>query len=162
MYERSTAAHNTVEVDDLDQTEVWAAFRAARRAGGRLRHAVDQDGTCEVSAWHDGYRRLPGRPLHIRTWRARAGSLEVTDEIVGEGRHRAVARVHLAPGTDVSEDGGVIRADGLQVRASGGKVTVEDDAVAHGFGDLLPARTVTIRASGPLPLRIQTTLSWGT
>ncbi len=31
-YERSTAAHNTVEVDGADSTEVWGAFRAARRA----------------------------------------------------------------------------------------------------------------------------------
>src|SRR5262249_39339843 len=25
-YERSTAAHNTIEIDDCDSTEVWAAF----------------------------------------------------------------------------------------------------------------------------------------
>ena len=31
-YERSTAAHNTVEMDGADSTEVWGAFRAARRA----------------------------------------------------------------------------------------------------------------------------------
>ena len=31
-YERSTAAHNTVEVDGANSTEVWGAFRAARRA----------------------------------------------------------------------------------------------------------------------------------
>ena len=31
-YERSTAAHNTAEVDGTDSTEVWGAFRAGRRA----------------------------------------------------------------------------------------------------------------------------------
>ncbi len=31
-YERSTAAHNTVEIDGADSTEVWGAFRAGRRA----------------------------------------------------------------------------------------------------------------------------------
>ena len=30
--ERSTAAHNTLEVDGRDSTEVWGAFRAGRRA----------------------------------------------------------------------------------------------------------------------------------
>ena len=30
--ERSTAAHNTVELDGTDSTEVWGAFRAGRRA----------------------------------------------------------------------------------------------------------------------------------
>src|ERR1019366_1742442 len=33
-YERSTAAHNTVEVDRAESTEVWGAFRAGRRARG--------------------------------------------------------------------------------------------------------------------------------
>ena len=31
-FERSTAAHNTVEVDGTDSTEVWGVFRAGRRA----------------------------------------------------------------------------------------------------------------------------------
>src|SRR6202034_1118234 len=31
-YERSTAAHSTVQLDGADSTEVWGAFRAGRRA----------------------------------------------------------------------------------------------------------------------------------
>ena len=31
-HERSTAAHNTVQVDGADSTEVWGVFRAGRRA----------------------------------------------------------------------------------------------------------------------------------
>lgn len=31
-YERSTAAHNTVQLGDVEQSEIWSAFRVARRA----------------------------------------------------------------------------------------------------------------------------------
>ena len=32
QYERSTKAHNTVQINDLDQSEVWGGFRVAKRA----------------------------------------------------------------------------------------------------------------------------------
>ncbi|MEX2529124.1 MAG: alginate lyase family protein [Gemmatimonadota bacterium] len=35
-YSRSTAAHNTVTVDDADQSEFWSSFRVARRARARV------------------------------------------------------------------------------------------------------------------------------
>ena len=62
-YERSTAAHNTVEVDGTDSTEVWGAFRAARRARvTRRRGRAADGGVLTIEAVHDGFRRLPGRP----------------------------------------------------------------------------------------------------
>ena len=35
LYERSTAAHNTLRVDGEEQAEVWASFRVGRRPQGR-------------------------------------------------------------------------------------------------------------------------------
>ena len=60
-YERSTAAHSTVQVDGADSTEVWGVFRAGRRArvSGLAVHADAAGITCE--AVHDGFRR-PARP----------------------------------------------------------------------------------------------------
>ncbi len=99
--ERSTAAHNTLEVDGQDSTEVWGAFRAGRRArvfdlAARADPAGD---TVTVEAAHDGYRHLPGRPVHHRRWTVRAGELRVDDTVTGRGRHQVTVRWHLAPGT---------------------------------------------------------------
>ena len=66
--ERSTAAHNTVEVDRRDSTEVWGAFRAGRRARVTGVSARADAHTVVVEAAHDGYRSLPGRPVHQRRW----------------------------------------------------------------------------------------------
>ena len=66
QFERSTAAHSTVEVDGTNQTEVWGAFRAGRRARATLLSALD-DGQCiTLLAEHDGYRKLDGQPIHRR------------------------------------------------------------------------------------------------
>jgi len=49
-----------------------------------------------VSCTHDGYRRLPGRPVHRREWRFRPGGVEIRDRIEG-GFREAVARFHFHP-----------------------------------------------------------------
>ena len=79
QHERSTAAHNTVSVDGTDQTEVWGTFRAARMARATLERAEDDGRTITVSGSHDGYRRLPGEPVHRRTWMVAADQVEITD-----------------------------------------------------------------------------------
>ena len=59
---RSTRAHNTVEVAGEDQCEFFAAFRVGRRGRPRdVTASVSAEGL-HLAGWHDGYRRLPGRP----------------------------------------------------------------------------------------------------
>ncbi len=109
LAERGTAAHSTVQLDGADSSEVWGGFRVARRArpfavqvrrgdpvedgvaGGTAHHAVQK-----VTAAHDGYRRLPGRPVHRREWRLAPDHFSVVDTIEG-GYGVAVARFHLHP-----------------------------------------------------------------
>ena len=63
---RSTRAHNTVEIANADQAEFFGAFRVGRR--GRPRDVVARVSAegLQLSGWHDGYRRLAGRPIHQR------------------------------------------------------------------------------------------------
>ena len=105
---RSTRAHNTVEVDGCDSAETWAAFRVGRRGRpGGVAWTPGRDGF-ELSARHDGYRHLPGRPVHARTFRWRdGGSLEIADRVDARSPVRAVARLHFHPDCRLSD-----RADG--------------------------------------------------
>ena len=54
LYERGTEAHNTVQIDQGNQSEVWSSFRLARRARVQL---VNEDQK-NVQARHNGYSRL--------------------------------------------------------------------------------------------------------
>ena len=96
--QRGTAAHNTVIVNGQNSSEIWGAFRVARRADARLRHASLADAAV-VEGCHDGYARLPGRNRHVRRWTMDRQGLRIEDRISGRFRH-AEARLHLHPDID--------------------------------------------------------------
>ena len=95
LAERGTAAHSTVRIDGADSSEVWGGFRVARRARPFAVQVISHP-VQGVSAAHDGYRRLPGRPVHRREWRLTPERFSVVDTIEG-GYGVAVARFHLHP-----------------------------------------------------------------
>lgn len=97
-YDRSTRAHNTVEIEGADQAEFWGAFRVGRRGRPRdVRCRVSADGF-SLEGRHDGYRRLRGSPVHHRSFQfSGEGVLEVADRIESCRPVAAVSRVHLHP-----------------------------------------------------------------
>ncbi|MBN1268945.1 MAG: alginate lyase family protein, partial [Kiritimatiellae bacterium] len=102
-YCRSTAAHNTIEVNGEDQCEFWGAFRVARRGWPHdVRWAPSEDGF-ELKGWHDGYGRLPGRPRHARVFEWRAPVLRITDTVEAAARVVARSRLHLHPSCRILE-----------------------------------------------------------
>ena len=95
-WERSTAAHNTVEVNRQSSSETWSGFRVARRAYP-FDVSIEQKGETQiVEAAHDGFCRLPGQPVHRRRWVLNEKQLEVYDTIDGKFDH-AVSRLYLQP-----------------------------------------------------------------
>jgi uncharacterized heparinase superfamily protein len=153
-YERSTAAHNTVEVDGVDSTEVWGAFRAGRRARPCLERAQASDAEVLLTASHDGYRFLAGRPLHRRTWRVTEGEVTITDDVCGGGEHTAIARLHIAGDASMLERAQVTGGVAKVVGPGGWQCGL----VARDFGVLVPAACLEVTASGRLPLRLSITL----
>jgi uncharacterized heparinase superfamily protein len=165
--ERSTSAHNTVEVDRRDSTEVWGAFRAGRRArvlGASARANADSC-TVTVEAAHDGYRGLPGRPLHHRRWALCARELRVDDTVTGRGRHRVVVRWHLAPGSRLRliPDGAVVTTGTSQFTVTVTTTAVGELAltaalaeVSTGFGSTAAAPVLACALHPELPVRIST------
>ncbi len=96
LRQRSTSAHNTVEVDGQNSSEVWSSFRVAQRARPLDLSISEDRGRIVVTCGHDGYRRLPGRVTHRRRWVFSGQQLTLEDWL--EGRFaQAVARLRLAP-----------------------------------------------------------------
>lgn len=163
-FERSTAAHNTVEVDDENQTDVWGSFRAGRRARPRLIEASERDGQIVVEAEHDGYRHLEGSPIHRRRFDITADGMTIYDSVVGEGSHSVVSRVRIAGAVETGNSDAMERS-----LAGGGIVRVESDqpmshdpdaSHARRFGEHLPAHLVSISVLGALPVDLQWRLYW--
>ena len=61
--ERSTSSHNTVQIGEKEQSEIWASFRVARRAYPK----VIQERTDCIEASHTGYDRIHAK--HIREFK---------------------------------------------------------------------------------------------
>ena len=157
-YERSTAAHNTVELDGADSTEVWGAFRAGRRArvSGLAARADSTGVRCE--AVHDGFRHLPGRPRHRRRWLLTEDGLRVEDAVAGRGRHQIAIRWQLSPGSEVCVDDRSALVTGpagtFQVAVAATapvRLEVGTGSVAAGFGSTAGTPVLTCRMDAVLP-----------
>jgi uncharacterized heparinase superfamily protein len=152
-YARSTRSHNTLELDDVDQSEMWGVFRVGRRAhpfGVRRREAS-----------HDGYRHLRGAPVHRRRMEHLGRDAWLVEDVVsGGGEHRAVSRLRLHPSFAIE----LQTREVLQVSDGSISVRIVTDGpsqlhVERGFyfprfGEVCDCLVVRFAAAGPLPLRI--------
>lgn len=107
-YDRSTAAHNTVCVDDRDSSEVWHIFRVGRRAKPIAVDVVSHANGFNGYAAHTGYNNLPGQPRHGRRVSVAAQrELRIVDQVDGRGSHRLSGGYLIAPEwTITSQDNG--------------------------------------------------------
>ena len=159
-WERSTAAHSTVEIDGQNSSEVWSGFRVARRARPLDVFVREVGGVITVEAAHDGYMRLPGRPVHRRVWVLECGRLTISDEIVG--RHSsAVARFHFHPLVTIqpADDQGRLSWNNFAVEYSVdiGKARLKKAHYAPAFGMRFDNRCLELQETDG---RMAFTLKW--
>lgn len=139
---RSTAAHNTVQLDGAELLEAWSSFRSGRR--GRAR--VLARGCCDRFEWlvasHDGYRWLPGSPEPRRLWLVGDNELWVLDAVLGTGRHRIESRLHLHPDA---------AAAAVSVRALGAVASEERAPLHEHFNATREMSQLVVATEAPLP-----------
>jgi hypothetical protein len=78
----------------MDSSEVWSAFRVGRRARAWVRRIERAPSHQAVEAEHDGYRFLPGAPLHRRRLELSERELVIHDVISG-GATTACSRLRF-------------------------------------------------------------------
>jgi uncharacterized heparinase superfamily protein len=144
VLERGTSSHNTVEINGESSSEVWSSFRVARRAYPFSMCVSDIEDYIYISCSHDGYLRLPGQPVHRRTWQLYSDSLLVEDQIIGKYQS-AIARFHICPDIDIcilkeSEYLLTLPASSqcILIRILKGRGEIEDSYYSHEFGKRTP------------------------
>lgn len=166
---RSTAAHNVVQVDDAEQSEIWGEFRVARRAkkrGAAIRFAGnDVDFSGRFSGFHSlgsvmHERRVTierdavGKPL---VWR-------FTDLLGGKGAHRLRSYIHLHPDIVARlEDSRVVLIfngkplahlmPAVSSEAASWRMSLEPSVYCPEFGLMLDSRKIVIEWDTVLPAR---------
>ncbi len=124
-YFRSTKAHNTIAVDDSDQSVMLGPFMWGHRGKGRC---IDWNQTLEgikVVGEHDGYVRLKDPVMHRRTLDLDTGSriLTIRDEIMAKGSHEIGINFHLSEECVISNG----RSNQYEIDVKGRKITLELD-----------------------------------
>ena len=104
-YFRSSAGHNTLVLDDRDQSEMQGLFLWGARAVARCLVFEPSGRGGRVVGEHDGYRRLPDPVVHRRTLEldTDSGTLIVRDEIEAAGPHEVAAFFHFSEACRLSE-----------------------------------------------------------
>ncbi len=88
-FERSTASHNTVEVNGKNSSEVWGGFRVANRA--KILELTEDNN--RIKATHDGYKN--NGVYHTREWKFKDDKIIIEDHL--NKKVNAVARLHFHP-----------------------------------------------------------------
>lgn len=159
MIERATRAHNTVALGGFEQSEIWAAFRVARRA--RLIDLTEEKG--EISAAHTGYRKVGA--IHRRRFIFDSKSFKITDRLEKPGSAggllenrtlKAESLIHLAPGVKpkkIAPD--KIKAGGATFVFEGAfDLRLEEYFQAPEFNKLLPAVIIVAEFIGEMSCEI--------
>ncbi len=104
-YNRGNIGHNTVTIDNQNQSEVWSAHRCGRKAQPVGVEWGETDGHFFFYGGHDGYKRLKGNPLHFRKVTQDDEGWLIHDTIQGQGIHAVESRLHVHPDMSVEVNG---------------------------------------------------------
>ncbi len=150
-FERSTIAHNTVVVNNINQSQVWGSFRVAKRAKIKI---SDEDKNF-IKAFHDGYYKNFG-VIHSRQFSiSNSESLHITDEILRKKNisTTAVAHFHLDASISIEEVNGnnIQLSNGLRVHFQDAEnILIEDFQQAMGFNKLINSKKIAVFFSNKL------------
>jgi len=137
-YERSTPAHNTVVIDNMNSTEVWGSFRVGRRAKSK----IDTDQPVKLQAQHNGYWQMYG-VSHQRAWEQLNNDFKITDTIKGQS---GVAYLHLDHSVTIlsADDKSVITCRGVVTFDNASRVEIEKYEQALGMNVLGEANYIAV------------------
>ncbi len=160
QYFRSTRAHNTVEIDGLDQSEMKGLFLWGRRAKTRCTDWAPSANGGTIVGEHDGYMRLAGAVMHQRRIALEGREITIEDNLDGRGLHDAAVCFNLSELCRIERSG----HNRFEIDFGSGVVVLELDPglhceiligsahpiagwVSRGYHRKVPAPTIIARCS---------------
>ncbi len=148
--ERSTAAHNTVSINGMNQSEVWSAFRVANRA--RVVYLRDTDH--DFIAYHDGYKKQ--HAIHYFSSKKISNGFEFNHRVEGKV-DKMNLYLHIHPDCDVTLLGSKIMLNDLEMHVTNAiEIQVETYQFADDWNRTRPARRLNIHFRGECGLSLTT------
>ena len=167
---RGTAAHSTVEIDQVGQAEPHGPFGWVRRPRARLLRWTSTHAFDSATAEHRAYERLADPVVHRRTvYFTKPRYCLVVDDLEGALEHRVSLRFQLAPMSATLDPSGWIRAGrdattGLLIHAFAssplktaileGETDPKQGWVASDYGRHQAAPVLVYSLTATLPVRL--------
>lgn len=139
-FERSTAAHNCVVVQEESSSEVWGGFRVANRA--KITHL--EESLPYIKATHNGYRSH--HTYHTRTFLFTESEVIISDLLTNQ--QEGVFYLHFHPSIEESS----IRKS---ISFENHSYTIHEYKYALAFNKLIPAKYIKVPFKGHLVTRIK-------
>lgn len=92
--ERETSSHNTVQIANQEQSDVWGGFRVGRRA----KIVNFQETSNMVKASHNGYKKYGF--IHERSFESKEDEIMIVDKLSKPSNQQAKAYFHFHPSID--------------------------------------------------------------
>lgn len=131
-YFRSTRAHNTVVVDETDQSEQGGNFMWIRHANATCLEYVSDHEKQRFVGEHDGYKRLKDPVRHRRVIEREGRKFTITDILDCRAAHTVERYWHFSEHCQVSLQGHVINAENNGVRIA---IRCTETEIMEAFGD---------------------------
>ena len=153
-------------IDNKNSSEVWGGFRVARRAKVLKSVEMDHGDKITLSASHNGYYRLKGKPTHSRQWDFLDKLLLVEDHITGKGLHDIEVIFPLHPkihiiDTKLNEVLLEVLDKKIRLNFKGnGFLKVEKSTYHPEFGVSINNYKIIYCVTQVLPIKILTRISW--
>lgn len=168
---RSTAMHNTPQVDDDEinrfhaPDNLWNLHEDAKPECLAFEPGIER---CRFAGRHHGYQRLASPVVVTRDIRLdhTRNELVIADELTGNGTHRVSIPLHLAAGVEATIDTRLcmLTANGkrfvLTWRGSPDwRLALEAGRISPSYGVAVHAAILVWRRNGPLPGRLAVTIT---
>jgi hypothetical protein len=110
-YERSTAAHNTVCLENTNSSDIWASFRV----GNRAKVEILEDNELTINAVHDGYKRKFGI-IHNRNVALEGNKVIIIDQLDGWKGQSTNLFLHFHPDININKEQDFWVVEGLKIK----------------------------------------------
>ena len=137
--QRSTGAHNTVQVMDIEQSQIWSSFRVANRAFVIDKRILNN----EISVSHDGYKKIG--VIHNRKYFFYANEIVIVDNIISNKNYICKSYLHFYPGRRIESRDGIFNIDNIIINFNNSfSVKEEIYNYCKGFNQLLESSMLSI------------------
>ena len=147
-WQRSTLAHNTLEIDELNSSKVWHSFRVGNRAYPFDININEKDNKVIIRASHDGFNNILNKRIHTRTWVIKTNKIDILDEISGKFK-KGLLRTYFHPDIKIDnrQNDIILKNKNIKWKTNCKEFTIKNSFWYPEFGKMLKNKCIEMKVT---------------